>query len=151
MLKGVGLVVVRMPAILIRSNFQAEFSLVKNRIPGAPEQCIAVTIRTLLDSWVPSHRLGDPIRNRVAYQKLLWPKTPSAPPRRDKHPLASHHVFTDASTSGVAAGAVFQGDSDSQRQDTFNFEFSRFQYSLALSAVQNLSLWLVRSNPTRAV
>ena len=72
----------------------------------------------VLDPWVPSHRLGDPIRNRVAYQKLLWPKTPSAPPRRDKHPLASHHVFTDASTSGVAAGAVFQGDSNSQRRDT---------------------------------
>ena len=73
----------------------------------------------VLDPWVPSHRLGDPIRNRVAYQKMLWPKIPSAPHRRDKHPLASHHVFTDASTSGVAAGAVFQGDSDSQRQDTF--------------------------------
>ena len=79
-------------------------------------------MNAVLDPWVPSHRLGDPIRNRVAYQKLLSPKTPSAPPRRDKHPLASHHVFTDASTSGVAAGAVFQGDSDSQRQDTFRIQ-----------------------------
>ena len=43
----------------------------------------------VLDPWVPSHRLGDPIRIRVVYQKLLWPKTPSALARRDKHPLAS--------------------------------------------------------------
>ena len=54
----------------------------------------------VLGPWVPPHRLGDPICNWVKYQKLLWPKTPSALPRRDKHPLASQHV------SGTQARAV---------------------------------------------
>ena len=74
------------------------------------------------------------------------PLCPAKTSTRSPHTTVSG---TLASTCGVVAGAVFRRTVTVAIRD--QIRVSRFQCSLALFAVENLSLWLVQSNASQPV
>ena len=66
----------------------------------------AHNVNAVLGPWVPSHRLGDPIHKRAAYQKQRSQKIPPALCRCSKCPPALPYDFRHAGTSGTVARAA---------------------------------------------